>query len=165
MRSKKLIAIVLCSSLSVVAFAHPGRTDSNGGHYNHSTGEYHYHHGYPEHQHTDRDGDGTLDCPYRITGSLGSSSGSSSSSSKSGTIAKKKTDYSEKSTSSSKSSQSQTSYAEPDSEPFKSKRKKISFENCLLIGVGVLYVVSGIAGHIKKRKEMMTHLSTPWQKK
>jgi hypothetical protein len=102
MRLKKMIAIVLCSSLSVVAFAHPGRTDSQGGHYNHSTGEYHYHHGYSEHQHSDRDGDGTLDCPYRIIGSLGSSSGSSSSSSKSGTITKKKTDSSEKSTSSSK---------------------------------------------------------------
>ena len=26
-------------------FAHPGRTDADGGHYNHSTGEYHYHTG------------------------------------------------------------------------------------------------------------------------
>lgn len=31
--------------------AHPGKTDANGGHYNRSTGEYHYHHGFPEHQH------------------------------------------------------------------------------------------------------------------
>lgn len=29
----------------VSAFAHPGRLDSNGGHWNHSTGEYHYHDG------------------------------------------------------------------------------------------------------------------------
>lgn len=35
-----------------IVFAHSGRTDSSGGHYNHSTGEYHYHHGYPAHQHT-----------------------------------------------------------------------------------------------------------------
>lgn len=37
--------------LSGSASAHSGGTDSNGGHYNHSTGEYHYHHGYPAHQH------------------------------------------------------------------------------------------------------------------
>lgn len=36
---------------SVVSYAHPGNTDSNGGHYNHSTGEYHYHHGHSAHQH------------------------------------------------------------------------------------------------------------------
>lgn len=41
-----------------IVFAHPGRTDSSGGHWNHSTGEYHYHHGYPAHQHVD----GV--CPY-----------------------------------------------------------------------------------------------------
>lgn len=33
------------------SFAHPGRTDSNGGHYDQSTEKYHYHHGYPAHQH------------------------------------------------------------------------------------------------------------------
>ena len=32
-------------------YAHPGRTDEYGGHYNHSTGEYHYHHGESAHQH------------------------------------------------------------------------------------------------------------------
>lgn len=26
-------------------FGHSGRTDKNGGHYNHKTGEYHYHNG------------------------------------------------------------------------------------------------------------------------
>lgn len=40
---------MLC--LAVPALAHSGRTDGNGGHYNRATGEYHYHHGYPEHQH------------------------------------------------------------------------------------------------------------------
>lgn len=40
------------------ASAHPGRTDANGGHYDSSTGEYHYHHGYPAHQHTNGI------CPY-----------------------------------------------------------------------------------------------------
>lgn len=45
-----LLIAILCIP-AAVAFAHPGRTDSNGGHYNRETGEYHYHHGYPEHQH------------------------------------------------------------------------------------------------------------------
>ena len=63
-----LIASVLCllSLLITTAFAHPGGTDSRGGHTNHSTGEYHYHHGYSAHDHTDMDGDGTLDCPYEF---------------------------------------------------------------------------------------------------
>lgn len=51
-------------AFSVVAFAHSGRTDSNGGHTNHATGEYHYHHGYSAHDHYDMDGDGIKDCPY-----------------------------------------------------------------------------------------------------
>ena len=81
MRSiKLLIAIALCLCLSVVASAHPGRTDSSGGHTDHSTGEYHYHHGYSAHQHSDMDGDGNLDCPYSFddkTGSSGSKTESS----------------------------------------------------------------------------------------
>lgn len=52
-----LFLIILLLS-STVVFAHPGGTDGAGGHTNHSTGEYHYHHGYPAHQHTD----GV--CPY-----------------------------------------------------------------------------------------------------
>lgn len=65
MRFKPLVAIALFLSLSIVAYAHPGGTDSDGGHIDHSTGEYHYHHGYPAHQHYDIDGDGDLDCPYK----------------------------------------------------------------------------------------------------
>ena len=61
------LIILLCTQ--VTTFAHSGRTDSDGGHTNHSTGEYHWHHGYPAHQHEDRDGDGYLEfCPYRIQG-------------------------------------------------------------------------------------------------
>lgn len=56
--------VVLCLNLSIVAFAHPGGTDSDGGHTNSGTGEYHYHHGYSAHQHYDMDGDGDWDCPY-----------------------------------------------------------------------------------------------------
>lgn len=51
------VGIALLCSASLV-FAHPGKTDSKGGHYNRSTGEYHYHHGYSQHQHIDGE------CPY-----------------------------------------------------------------------------------------------------
>lgn len=57
---KKKIIAALCLSLLLIpaAGAHPGRTDANGGHWDNSTGEYHYHHGYPAHQHTNGI------CPY-----------------------------------------------------------------------------------------------------
>ena len=50
--------------LSVTAYAHPGKTDGNGGHHVTDTGEYHYHHGHPAHKHYDMDADGDIDCPY-----------------------------------------------------------------------------------------------------
>lgn len=62
---RKLISLLLLLSLLITpVFAHPGRTDENGGHWDRSTGEYHYHHGYSEHQHYDMNGDGIPDCPY-----------------------------------------------------------------------------------------------------
>lgn len=64
-----LVLLLCCSS----AFAHPGGTDSKGGHTNHSTGEYHYHHGYPAHQHENGQ------CPYDFDDKTGQSSGSASS--------------------------------------------------------------------------------------
>ena len=63
MAAISLIALLVTSVVPSVS-AHPGRTDSKGGHNNRSTGEYHYHHGYPEHDHYDMDGDGEIDCPY-----------------------------------------------------------------------------------------------------
>jgi hypothetical protein len=54
----------MLTSVALVVNAHPGRTDSNGGHIDNSTGEYHYHHGYRAHNHYDMDGDGQVDCPY-----------------------------------------------------------------------------------------------------
>lgn len=41
---KKNIVFILVL-FSTIAFPHSGRTDRNGGHYNRSTGEYHYHNG------------------------------------------------------------------------------------------------------------------------
>lgn len=65
----RLVAIFLCAVvLTLPVAAHSGRTDGNGGHYNTSTGEYHYHHGYSAHQHPN----GV--CPYDETASSSSSS-------------------------------------------------------------------------------------------
>ena len=60
------VFFIVCAllSLTLSVEAHSGRTDGAGGHYNRSTGEYHYHHGYSAHQHYDIDGDGKKDCPY-----------------------------------------------------------------------------------------------------
>lgn len=72
-----VFSAVLCLLLLASAiWAHPGRTDSAGGHTESATGEYHYHHGYPEHQHYDADGDGTIDCPYEFQVNESNSSGS-----------------------------------------------------------------------------------------
>lgn len=65
-----LWAIVLCVTFAI---AHSGRTDSHGGHYDSSTGEYHYHHGYPAHQHENGI------CPYNFNDKTNRSSSSSSS--------------------------------------------------------------------------------------
>ena len=60
---KKILCLILCLSIvpvfNIFCFAHSGRTDSNGGHYNHATNSYHYHcGGHPAHDHTNGE------CPY-----------------------------------------------------------------------------------------------------
>lgn len=42
----------------ISAYAHSGNTDGSGGHYDNSTGDYHYHHGLPAHRHPNGK------CPY-----------------------------------------------------------------------------------------------------
>ena len=46
-----LLFLILFIVFNLMSYGHSGKTDSQGGHYDHSTGEYHYHHGYPAHQH------------------------------------------------------------------------------------------------------------------
>ena len=65
-----LALLILLLIFSVISFAHPGDTDSNGGHYDHSTGKYHYHHGYPAHSHIGG-------CPYDYDDKTGWQSGES----------------------------------------------------------------------------------------
>lgn len=55
-----LFVSILCLLFTLSAAAHSGRTDSKGGHYDRSTGEYHYHHGYPPHNHYNGE------CPYLV---------------------------------------------------------------------------------------------------
>ena len=55
-----IVATIYIFSFAVLCFAHSGRTDSSGGHKDSSTGEYHYHHGYPAHQHKNGN------CPYNF---------------------------------------------------------------------------------------------------
>ena len=59
-----LFCFVVLFLLLIPISAHPGRTDGSGGHYDRDSGGYHYHHGYPEHNHYDIDEDGDIDCPY-----------------------------------------------------------------------------------------------------
>lgn len=61
-----MYSFIIISSLVLSVSAHPGGTDSDGGHTDSSTGEYHYHHNYPAHDHYDMDGDGDIDCPYNF---------------------------------------------------------------------------------------------------
>lgn len=75
----KLLPLLLVFTLMpLTVSAHNGKTDAYGGHYDRSTGEYHYHHGFPAHQHYDTDGDGSQDCPYDYADQTNRSDGSSS---------------------------------------------------------------------------------------
>ena len=59
-----LALIIVLGMVTITVSGHQGRTDSDGGHYDRTTGKYHWHHGASAHQHYDMDGDGDLDCPY-----------------------------------------------------------------------------------------------------
>lgn len=58
MRKTSAYILLFFVLINCICYAHPGKTDKNGGHYVSGTGEYHYHHGYPAHYHT-----GGV-CPY-----------------------------------------------------------------------------------------------------
>lgn len=140
---KFLFAIALCLILPVVVFAHPGRTDSSGGHYDRSTGEYHYHHGYPAHEHSDMDGDGILDCPYLFEDKTGSSS--------------RETEPTRKPT---ESPQNRIELTENNTESKKDATPKRDNENDIFIGCGIVlvffivaYGVSYIVDAIKRKRK------------
>lgn len=59
---KFFVFVIVIILLSCNAYAHPGKTDSNGGHHDYNNvsglGDYHYHHGHPAHLHENGE------CPY-----------------------------------------------------------------------------------------------------
>ncbi len=69
---KKLLVLLIVLLSITPAYAHPGATDSKGGHTDRSTGKYHYHHGYSAHQHEN----GV--CPYDFDDKTGQNSGAAS---------------------------------------------------------------------------------------
>lgn len=70
MNIRRKIALVLAIIILFCApvFAHSGKTDSKGGHNDRQNGGYHYHHGYPAHDHTNGI------CPYEYDDKTGQSS-------------------------------------------------------------------------------------------
>ena len=81
-----LLAVAILFSVCLPVSAHPGRTDSQGGHYDRSTGEYHFHHGYPAHQHVDGI------CPYDFDDKTGATSGAPTGNPSNGIASGEKTD-------------------------------------------------------------------------
>lgn len=67
-----ILLLFVVALIPIFAFAHSGKTDSKGGHTDHSTGEYHYHHGYSAHQHPNGE------CPYNFNDKTYHSSSSTS---------------------------------------------------------------------------------------
>lgn len=87
MKKKVLSLITSCLILipmTLSVMAHPGRTDSKGGHYNRATGEYHYHSGGGASRSSGSSSSGSSSSKSKS--SSGSSSGSSSSYSKPKTV-------------------------------------------------------------------------------
>lgn len=83
MRNKKILITstllsILCIACIFNAFAHSGRTDSSGGHWDRSTGTYHYHSGPKD---TTSSSSKTADDIIKEFNSIGNTSSSSSSSS------------------------------------------------------------------------------------
>lgn len=115
------IILLVLTLLSIPVSAHSGRTDSQGGHYNRSTGEYHFHHGFPAHQHINGI------CPYANTEpskKAGSSSSSIASSGSSG--------YSSSSSVANKSDDS---------------KKGISIDTFIGLGIFSLIIIFAIIGN------------------
>lgn len=147
---RRLLSLLLLLSLLITpVFAHPGRTDENGGHWDRSTGEYHYHHGYSAHQHYDMDGDGIPDCPYDFRDNT-SHSGSGSSSSTATTA------YSVTVTPK-KSSTETTAAASVSSQP-SGKKENRSYAGWIVSAVLVLALIRSSKSHQQEESSLRHQL-------
>ena len=147
---RRLLSLLLLLSLLITpVFAHPGRTDENGGYWDRSTGEYHYHHGYSEHQHYDMNGDGIPDCPYDFRDNT-SHSGSGSSSSTSATS------YSVTVTPK-KSSTETTAAASVSSKP-SGKKENRSYAGWIVSAVLVLALIRSSKSHQQEQSSLRHQL-------
>ena len=147
LRRLAFILFAVLAFLSLPVYAHPGRTDSNGGHTDHSTGEYHYHHGYGPHQHYDIDGDGEADCPLenlRIEKEPSSSNSSNS---------------------------SESSYDSVSSNKAEVSKKKNSSKSNLLLGIGICFapqiicfIIGSVSTILKKGGDALHRIEPKNQK-
>lgn len=126
-----VLAILLCSVL-----AHSGRTDRNGGHYDRSTGEYHYHHGMEAHQHPN----GV--CPYKSDGERKHTSTGSSK-----TYASKEPQNGAQKTNSSDSNSGKKSAATGIAYAI------VAVYAVFSVFIGLVCIVASIADSISKRKK------------
>ena len=110
------------------ALAHPGRTDSSGGHYDRSTGEYHYHHGYSAHQHINGE------CPYDFKDKTNSSSSGKSSNSNNNS-------YTTRYTTTQQTTTQPTTQKEPISGTYKTYIKE-NPTSAALMGIAILILVA-----------------------
>lgn len=128
---------VVFTLLPIIAFAHPGRTDSNGGHTDHSTGEYHYHHGYEAHDHYDMDGDGDKDCPFNFKNNTNNSTSTNTGAKISGSKTTGSTN-----TSSGSGSNSNSSTKTSDSNSSKTTEKDTGERDLILSAAGIYLFIS-----------------------
>ena len=139
-----ILVIVTLFAVTTTCYAHSGNTDSKGGHRD-SSGSYHYHHGYPAHQHT-----GGV-CPYDYDDKTSSGSGYSSNSSYTPSYTT--------SSSSSKSSSNSSNTSSYKSSSSASKSNDISWSNVVvlifviaLIGIGISKLLKSTASAEKEQK-------------
>lgn len=149
---KKLVIFLLCAIVcSARVFAHSGRTDANGGH--NSASGYHYHHGYPAHQHT-----GGV-CPYDFDDRTGwssgePSSGSDTSYSRTPNTIPSQNNYTPSSNDGSSHNNTSTKTEQPKDEPswLQEHAHDIFFWAAVVFAIIVAYVTIMIATHCKNKK-------------
>lgn len=156
-----VIAVLTLSLFITVCFAHPGRTDSDGGHHDYNNvsglGSYHYHNGFPAHLHED----GL--CPYVIKGGT-TKDCTGASKSGSSIIKKDKNTNSDTKSDTASSSKSENGIVKKDKSTDsdaknESKKRTFSLDNDIVIflcSIAILFVPSLIAGIVNKIKNIYT---------